>query len=107
MAVIATSSSPLLDADVVVRINAGAWTVPPIAALIVKLAKLSAEEAYRTLNMGIGFCFIVGKPEANAALQAVRAAIASAPITGAEAQSAAIIGEVEPRHPCGPGVIVA
>lgn len=89
------------------RINAGAWPVPPIAALTVKLAKLSAEEAYRTLNMGIGFCFIVGKAEANTALQVVRAAIAAVPITGAEAQSAAIIGEIEPRHPCGPGVIVA
>src|SRR5579872_5183926 len=34
------------------RLDSTAWEVPPIAALVVKLARLSAEEAYRTLNMG-------------------------------------------------------
>ncbi|HLW37092.1 MAG TPA: phosphoribosylformylglycinamidine cyclo-ligase [Candidatus Eremiobacteraceae bacterium] len=89
------------------RLDSSAWEVPPIAALVAKLARLSAEEAYRTLNMGIGFCLIVAEREAQAALSAARAAIAKAPIVGAERQTAAIVGAVEPRHPCGPSVIIA
>jgi phosphoribosylformylglycinamidine cyclo-ligase len=89
------------------RFDRAAWRVPAIADLIVREARLGIEEAHRTLNMGVGFCVIVSRADAKAALDAARAAIASQPIAGAAGADAAIIGEIEPRHPCGPAVILS
>jgi len=89
------------------RFDRATWRVPAIADLIVSEARLGIEEAHRTLNMGVGFCVIVGPADAKAALDAVRATIASHPIAGAADADAAIIGEIEPRHACGPAVILS
>ena len=89
------------------RLDPRAWTVPPLAALLVERAQLDREERYRVLNMGVGFCMIVAAADGQRALNAARLAIAQHPIPDAEAQNAAIVGEVEPRHPCGPAVILA
>jgi phosphoribosylformylglycinamidine cyclo-ligase len=87
------------------RIDAKTWRVPSIAALIAREAKLGEQEAYKTLNMGLGFCAIVAASDADKALAAARDALAKNPISGA-LQSAAVVGEVEPRHQCGPSVII-
>jgi phosphoribosylformylglycinamidine cyclo-ligase len=89
------------------RLDARTWEVPPIVALVASLARLEPDESYRTLNMGVGFCIIVDQQAARTALNAARAAIAADPVPFAERQSAAIIGELEARHPCGPSVIIA
>ncbi|MDQ6781735.1 MAG: phosphoribosylformylglycinamidine cyclo-ligase [Candidatus Eremiobacteraeota bacterium] len=87
------------------RVRTTAWLVPPIIELIVARTKLATEEAYRTFNMGVGFCLLVDPSATNAALRALQASMASVPIPGAETQMASVLGELEPRHPCGPGVI--
>ena len=89
------------------RFDRSAWKVPPIVAQVVREASLGDDEAYRTFNMGVGFCAIVARKDAEAAVAAARAAIAAAPIPWAEDQTAAIVGEIEPRHPCGPPVVIA
>jgi phosphoribosylformylglycinamidine cyclo-ligase len=68
------------------------WDVPPIMAEIVRRAKLSHEERYRTLNMGVGYTLIV--PIAD-----VAAALAAAP-------GARVVGFVQPRRDGDPRVVV-
>ena len=87
------------------RFNATTWAIPPIAELIVREARLSPDEAHRTFNMGVGFCLVVEQSDAKRALEAARAALESHPISGAVG-APAIVGEVEPRHSCGPSVII-
>ena len=87
------------------RFDPSSWRVPRITELIVHEAGLSAAEAYRAFNMGIGFCMVVAREDAPRAVEVAGAALSEHPIPGA-LQSAAIVGEVEPRHPCGPSVIV-
>lgn len=56
------------------QVNTASWTVPPLFELIIKQADVAREEAFRALNMGVGFLFIVPakqKAEALAALNAV------------------------------------
>ena len=86
------------------RFDPSSWRIPRITELIVHEAGLSAEEAYRAFNMGIGFCMIVAREDAPGALEAACAALTECPIPGV-LQSAAVVGEIEPRHPCGPSVI--
>ena len=50
------------------RIDLGSWNVPGIFRLIVALAGLDSQEAFRTFNMGIGFIFILGEDDAAASL---------------------------------------
>lgn len=88
------------------RVHPAAWHVPPVIQLILARANLAAEQAYRTFNMGVGFCLLVDPAAADAAMRALQASMTSAPIPGAETHRAAVIGEVEPRHACGPGVVV-
>ena len=52
--------------------------IPPVLALLSEAAQLSAEEAYGTFNMGIGFAFFV--PESGAALAAQVAAARGTPL---------------------------
>ncbi len=87
------------------RFDAAHWRVPLIAALVAREARLSSDEAYRTLNMGVGFCLVVAPQDAERAARAANEALAVQPIHGAVG-AAAVIGEVEPRHQCGPSVIV-
>lgn len=88
------------------RFARAAWPVPEIIALIVREAGLTTEEAYRTLNMGVGFCMIVAQHDAKRALDAARNAMREEPIRGAREQTAFVAGAVEPRHSCGPSVII-
>jgi phosphoribosylformylglycinamidine cyclo-ligase len=87
------------------RFDPSSRRVPRITELIVREAGLSAEEAYRTFNMGIGFCLIVAREHAPSAVAAACTALTERPISGA-LQLAAIVGEIEPRHQCGPSVII-
>ena len=89
------------------RFERSAWRVPAITGLIVHEAKLSVEEAHRTFNMGVGYCIIVARADAQAALDAARASLTANPIGAAPDADAAIIGEIEPRHPCGPAVVLS
>jgi phosphoribosylformylglycinamidine cyclo-ligase len=82
-----------LPSGVAARLFADRWPVPEIMALVMREAKLDRDAAFRTFNMGIGFCAIVA-PE--------HAAIATAAMPGS-----LIIGEIEPQGPCGPSVIFA
>ena len=87
------------------RFDPGTWSVPAIAQLVVRESRLTAEQAYRTLNMGVGFCLVVSASDAERALHAIRDALAAQPIEAAYG-NAAVVGEVEPRHNCGPSVII-
>lgn len=82
-----------LPSGVAARLYPDRWTVPEIMALVVREAKLDRDAAFRTFNMGIGFCAIVA-PE--------HSAIATAAMPGSF-----VIGEIEPQGPCAPRVIFA
>ena len=51
------------------------WSVPPIMRELVTRGKLSVEERYRTLNMGVGYTMVVPLADAPAALAAVPGAM--------------------------------
>jgi phosphoribosylformylglycinamidine cyclo-ligase len=51
-----------------VRIRRGTWPVPPIFELIVRDGNVPEDDAYRTLNMGLGLILIVKARHAQAAL---------------------------------------
>jgi phosphoribosylformylglycinamidine cyclo-ligase len=97
----------VLPGNLAARFDRSAWSVPAIAELIVREAKLGIEEAHRTLNMGVGFCLIVARADAQTALDAAQARLATHPIAAASDARAAVIGEIEPRHACGPAVILS
>jgi phosphoribosylformylglycinamidine cyclo-ligase len=97
----------ILPEHLAARFDRSAWSVPAIAALIARSAGLSVEEAHRTLNMGVGFCIVVSAADKNAALAAARGALSEHPVTDASGATASVVGEVEPRHACGPAVIIA
>ncbi|WP_221088425.1 phosphoribosylformylglycinamidine cyclo-ligase [Deinococcus aquaedulcis] len=56
------------------QVDLDSWTVPPVFELIVARAQVAREEAFRALNMGVGFLFIVPAAEEAAALDTLRAA---------------------------------
>jgi len=56
------------------RVDTASWTVPPLFELIVKQAGVERREAFRALNMGVGFLFIVPAAQREAALDALRGA---------------------------------
>jgi phosphoribosylformylglycinamidine cyclo-ligase len=97
----------VLPDGVAARFDRRRWAVPAVMAQVVREASLGDEEAYRTFNMGVGFCMIVAQREADAALSAASQALTTRPIPGAERESAEIVGEIEPRHPCGPAVVIS
>ncbi len=68
------------------------WTVPPIMAELVRRGSLRDDEAYRTLNMGIGYTLVVPHADAEKALQA--------------APPARIVGRIESRRDDEPHVVV-
>jgi phosphoribosylformylglycinamidine cyclo-ligase len=56
------------------RVDTASWTVPPLFELIVRRADVPREEAFRALNMGVGFLFIVPEDARDVALDALRGA---------------------------------
>ncbi len=56
------------------QIDPASWTVPPVFELIVREARVERQEAFRALNMGVGFLFMVPADQAPAALDALRQA---------------------------------
>lgn len=56
------------------RVDTSSWTVPPVFELIIERAGVERREAFRALNMGVGFLFTVAQEQAEAALAALRAA---------------------------------
>ena len=54
-------------------IDTASWTVPPVFELIVKQAGVERAEAFRALNMGVGFLFIVPAEQAEQALATLHA----------------------------------
>ena len=81
-----------LPPDMKAIFEAGRWSVPPIMQELVRRGKLSHEEQYRTLNMGIGYTLIV--PLADSAK-----AIAAVP-------GAKVIGWIEQRNGDEPQVVI-
>ncbi len=96
----------VLPEHLAARFDRTAWRTPAIVELVVRKAALSDQDAYRTFNMGVGFCLIVAQADAARAVEAAQAALQEHPIEGARDAHAAVIGEIEPRHPCGPAVVV-
>ncbi|MBC5824374.1 MAG: phosphoribosylformylglycinamidine cyclo-ligase [Candidatus Eremiobacteraeota bacterium] len=88
------------------RFDRARWSVPVLMAQVVREAGLTDDEAYRTFNMGVGFCLIVARSDVARALAAARAALSEFPIPGGADLTAAMIGEVEPAHPCGPRTFI-
>lgn len=97
----------ILTDAVAARFTRSAWKVPGIVAQVVKEANLGDEEAYRTFNMGVGFCLVVARANLRSALDAANAAIAARPIPGAQDERATVVGEIEPRGACAPAVIIS
>ncbi len=60
------------DCDAV--IHRGSWRVPRIIETVVEAAALSADEAHRTFNMGIGMALVMDPSDAPTAAVALRAA---------------------------------
>jgi phosphoribosylformylglycinamidine cyclo-ligase len=68
------------------------WSVPQIERELIARGKLSQQERYRTLNMGVGYTLVVALDDAAAAVSAVPAA--------------AIVGWIETRLEEEPAVVV-
>lgn len=64
----------ILPAGLGALIERGSWEIPPIFTYLVELGKLTEEEAYHALNMGLGMLAVVPADGADAALAAVPAA---------------------------------
>ncbi|PNY82242.1 phosphoribosylformylglycinamidine cyclo-ligase [Deinococcus koreensis] len=64
----------VFPAGIGMEIDTTSWTVPQLFELIVERAQVPRGEAFRALNMGVGFLFIVPEAQADAALDALRAA---------------------------------
>jgi phosphoribosylformylglycinamidine cyclo-ligase len=73
--------------DLAIRIETGAWSVPPLFQLLIEGGQLDAHEARRTFNMGIGMVVCVSAADAPAALTLLREA----------GEAAWEIGEIVPR----------
>jgi phosphoribosylformylglycinamidine cyclo-ligase len=59
----------ILPAGCAVRIDRGAWEIPPIFSYLARHGAVPEEEMYRTFNMGIGFALIVDGEEAQGVLE--------------------------------------
>lgn len=64
----------VFPAGVGMRVDLGSWTVPPLFELIVREAGVERAEAFRALNMGVGFLLIVPPEGRETALGALRGA---------------------------------
>lgn len=64
----------VLPDGVAARIDAGAWSLPPVFAWARDAARLPPQELVRTLNCGIGMVVVVAADEATAVAEALHAA---------------------------------
>jgi len=71
-----------------VSLERQAWTVPPVFTLLQRLGDVSADEMFRTFNMGIGFVLVVAKNDADKVLTLLKEA-GEAPL---------LLGEVVPNE---------
>lgn len=56
------------------RFDLGSYAVPPLFEMIVSRSHIDTQEAYRALNMGVGFVFMLPPGQVEAALEALRGA---------------------------------
>ncbi|TSA86737.1 phosphoribosylformylglycinamidine cyclo-ligase [Deinococcus detaillensis] len=56
------------------RFDLGSYTVPPLFVRIVSRSQMDIREAYRALNMGVGFLFMLPPGQVKAALETLRTA---------------------------------
>lgn len=56
------------------EVDLNSWSVPPVFELIVQRAGVERREAFRALNMGVGFLFILPDEQEQLALEALRGA---------------------------------
>jgi phosphoribosylformylglycinamidine cyclo-ligase len=56
------------------RLYASSWEEPPVFALIRALGNVPEDEMRRVFNLGVGFCVVVDKGEAERALEVLREA---------------------------------
>jgi phosphoribosylformylglycinamidine cyclo-ligase len=47
-----------------VRVERGAWPVPPIFELMREIGNVAEPEMYRTFNMGVGMVVVTAEPDA-------------------------------------------
>ncbi len=59
--------SRILPPGIQAVIETGAWTVPPLFALLGRLGNVARHEMYRALNMGVGMTLVVSPEAANTA----------------------------------------
>lgn len=71
-----------------VSLERQAWPVPPVFALLQRLGDVSADEMFRTFNMGIGFVLIISKDDADKVFALLKEA-GEAPL---------LLGEVVPKE---------
>ncbi len=64
----------VLPPGVGVRIDTGAWTVPPLFRLIQARGGVSEAEMFRVFNMGIGYVLLVAPEDADETIKALAAA---------------------------------
>lgn len=65
-----------------VRVDVGAWTVPPIFGVVADAAGLGPDDLFGVLNMGIGLVVIVSEAAADRAIEACRSAGSDATVVG-------------------------
>lgn len=63
----------VFPAGIGMQINTESWQVPPLFELIIKQAQVERHEAFRALNMGVGFLFIVPATQAEQVLELLSA----------------------------------
>jgi phosphoribosylformylglycinamidine cyclo-ligase len=80
----------VLPAGVGVRIDTGAWSVPPLFRLIQDAGGVSEAEMFRVFNMGIGFVLIVARDAAEETLSRLRASGETAYLLGKAAAGAGV-----------------
>lgn len=64
----------VFPAGIGMRVDTASWQVPPLFELIVREAGVERQEAFRALNMGVGFLFIVPAAQREGAMQTLQAA---------------------------------
>ncbi|HVZ81805.1 MAG TPA: phosphoribosylformylglycinamidine cyclo-ligase [bacterium] len=55
-----------------IRFHQGSWPIPPVFKWLVRLGNVPEEDAYRSLNMGIGMVLIVGAKDAAKAMKELK-----------------------------------
>ena len=63
-------------------IDRNAWKVPPIFTFMEKMGHVEHDEMYRVFNMGVGFVIIVGKNDAEKAIEILKKARTTAMVIG-------------------------